>query len=317
MAERINTGGNVSFVYPKGYSPKKDKEFEDKIEAALRRARAKKRKMNLFSSAKKIEDSPPEDYEVDEQLPKRPTRPSENEDDVNWIKWVVIVLIILGLLWVSSLIFSGQHKSANEDSLPKCSDGTPYDQCSSNKPYYCYQGTLVETAATCGCPVDSIIDFQTCKKILKCSDGTIYNKCSSNKPLYCNNGTLIDKATQCGCNFDETKKGNSCFSPASATIKNLAQNGEDYYGMSVRLSGKLSMRGGGYTLSDNEGYWIWIGSNSFGGDCLESNRDYDFFSGTVSYSAEGIFTEPEECTQQYGCWDFKYNPRLICSSPLQ
>lgn len=34
----------------------------------------------------------------------------------------------------------------------KCSDGTPYGECSSNKPMYCDNGKLVEKASLCGCP---------------------------------------------------------------------------------------------------------------------------------------------------------------------
>ena len=33
----------------------------------------------------------------------------------------------------------------------KCSDGTLYDQCSSERPFYCVNGTLIENCSICGC----------------------------------------------------------------------------------------------------------------------------------------------------------------------
>jgi len=52
--------------------------------------------------------------------------------------------------------------SSNTD---KCKDGTAYDQCSKEKPYYCYNGELLKKAYTCGCPSGYKVDFQDCKKI--------------------------------------------------------------------------------------------------------------------------------------------------------
>ena len=34
----------------------------------------------------------------------------------------------------------------------KCIDGTPYGQCSQNKPKFCSRGILVDACGTCGCP---------------------------------------------------------------------------------------------------------------------------------------------------------------------
>jgi len=47
----------------------------------------------------------------------------------------------------------------------KCNDGTPYNSCAKNKPYYCYNGELLKSAYNCGCPEGYKIDFQDCKKI--------------------------------------------------------------------------------------------------------------------------------------------------------
>jgi hypothetical protein len=47
----------------------------------------------------------------------------------------------------------------------KCSDGTPYNSCSKDRPYYCYNGELLKSAYNCGCPAGYKIAFQDCKKI--------------------------------------------------------------------------------------------------------------------------------------------------------
>lgn len=44
----------------------------------------------------------------------------------------------------------------------KCSDGTAYNSCSKNKPFFCYKGELVKKAAECGCPSGYVKDFQDC-----------------------------------------------------------------------------------------------------------------------------------------------------------
>ncbi len=52
----------------------------------------------------------------------------------------------------------------NPSSL-KCNDGTPYNSCAKNKPYYCYNGELLKSAYNCGCPEGYKVAFQDCKKI--------------------------------------------------------------------------------------------------------------------------------------------------------
>ncbi|RLJ08214.1 MAG: hypothetical protein DRP16_01850, partial [Candidatus Aenigmatarchaeota archaeon] len=48
-----------------------------------------------------------------------------------------------------------------------CSDGTPYGQCSANKPKYCENGNLVNRCSVCGCPPD-----YTCQESGKCKPNT-------------------------------------------------------------------------------------------------------------------------------------------------
>jgi hypothetical protein len=44
----------------------------------------------------------------------------------------------------------------------KCSDGTLYSQCSSNKPFYCDNGNLINKCSTCGCLSDAICQDGVC-----------------------------------------------------------------------------------------------------------------------------------------------------------
>lgn len=40
------------------------------------------------------------------------------------------------------------------DPTKKCSDGTSYGECSTNKPLYCKEGELINNCQECGCPLD-------------------------------------------------------------------------------------------------------------------------------------------------------------------
>jgi len=71
----------------------------------------------------------------------------------------------------------------------KCADGTPYGQCSNNKPYYCHDyGVLFEKCDTCECPTGETCYFlsgdyycfiATCHTDQDCNDGQekTINKC--------------------------------------------------------------------------------------------------------------------------------------------
>lgn len=80
-----------------------------------------------------------------------------------------------------------------------CNDGTFHESCSSNKPYYCFNGTLTEKASVCGCPEGYALRGERCGMPQSCRDGTPPGECSSKKPLYCTNGTLVSRASVCGC----------------------------------------------------------------------------------------------------------------------
>lgn len=92
-----------------------------------------------------------------------------------------------------------------------CSDNTPFNQCSSNRPLFCLGGCLINRALTCGCPSGQTPSGDTCvaQQAQTCSDGTAFNQCSSNMPLFCENRNLVNRAGSCGCQGGQTASGNN------------------------------------------------------------------------------------------------------------
>jgi len=104
---------------------------------------------------------------------------------------------------LSSNIREGISKSTNVIEPPPqtCFDGTIYGECSTNKPLFCDNGTLIDSCLLCGCDFGYVCNPESGSCFIpNCSDGTVYGECSTNKPLFCNNGTLINDCTTCGCN---------------------------------------------------------------------------------------------------------------------
>lgn len=75
-------------------------------------------------------------------------------------KQIVIALSALSLLVLMILILSFSFLAFKDKPLlNQCGDGTLYDSCSHDKPYYCETGQLIEKASSCGCP-DFLIQNQ-------------------------------------------------------------------------------------------------------------------------------------------------------------
>jgi len=93
-------------------------------------------------------------------------------------KYLIIFILVLFLTTFASAGLFQKEKT--------CGDGTFYDNCSLNKPYFCSEGFLVEKASVCDCPNIStksgdscILEYQnnskeiTLKYILKGEEGEI------------------------------------------------------------------------------------------------------------------------------------------------
>jgi hypothetical protein len=61
------------------------------------------------------------------------------------------IIIVFLFIFIWNYISDGLD---NQQAIPTCGDGSFYDTCDLNKPYYCDAGTglLVEKASICGCP---------------------------------------------------------------------------------------------------------------------------------------------------------------------
>lgn len=149
-----------------------------------------------------------------EEHPKKPKHIEKHEEPkiekkTNHTKYVVGGLAIIFIIYLL-LNFSGTNLFFGN--VLNCSDGTLYNHCSKEKPYYCFDGTLIKNSTFCGCPYDYRIKGNDCELIPRCGDRTIYGECSTNKPFYCLNGSLVKKASLCGCPADEVAQGDNCIS---------------------------------------------------------------------------------------------------------
>lgn len=80
-----------------------------------------------------------------------------------------------------------------------CGDGSPYFECSVNKPFYCSAGRLKDDCQRCGCDIGSVCQPDGSCLVLNCVDGTKYGECALEKPVYCLDGSLRELCNICGC----------------------------------------------------------------------------------------------------------------------
>ncbi|MCK5021420.1 MAG: hypothetical protein KAS32_30695, partial [Candidatus Peribacteraceae bacterium] len=86
----------------------------------------------------------------------------------------------------------------------ECNDGTPFDQCSVDKPAFCtHDGNLINNCTKCDCPIGyECTKTGECEEITQfqdCYDGTLGGQCSNTKPLFCSDGLLVKNCTKCSC----------------------------------------------------------------------------------------------------------------------
>jgi len=94
---------------------------------------------------------------------------------------------------------------------PTCSDGTPYDQCSTQNPgKKCENGELKDKCNDCPCEEGYGCQGQTCISTT-CSDGTPDGQCSTQNPgKICDKGELKDRCNECTCSIEYTCQGQTC-----------------------------------------------------------------------------------------------------------
>lgn len=57
----------------------------------------------------------------------------------------------------------------NDGSVTTCTDGTANNQCSTNKPKFCSNGTLIDKASQCGCPTGQTAQGDSCTSSSSCT----------------------------------------------------------------------------------------------------------------------------------------------------
>src|SRR3989344_1702260 len=69
-----------------------------------------------------------------------------------------------GIGQISGEIFARIIQDANNITvtIPTCSDGTEFGECSSTLPKYCYNGDLINKCQTCGCATGSCLSDGSC-----------------------------------------------------------------------------------------------------------------------------------------------------------
>lgn len=109
----------------------------------------------------------------------------------------VIVLAVLAMAALPDTVYAITTGS--------CSDGTPYNGCSSVSPGYWCHGSInsptldvLLTVCPCSKTAGWMEQSGACVKA-NCNDGTQAGQCSITKPKQCVNGVLMDNATACHC----------------------------------------------------------------------------------------------------------------------
>ena len=73
-----------------------------------------------------------------------------NSEKNSNLKYILILLLILIVFSFVAIVIASSERKLEE--IPVCGDGTFYETCSIDKPYYCDNGILIEKASFCGCP---------------------------------------------------------------------------------------------------------------------------------------------------------------------
>jgi len=78
-------------------------------------------------------------------------------------KFFLFFGLLVLLLFLFFIFFPKSNISEDKTyKIKSCNDKTLYDQCSSIKPYFCSNGSLVEMASVCGCPSEFKTNKDSC-----------------------------------------------------------------------------------------------------------------------------------------------------------
>ncbi|VVB77646.1 Uncharacterised protein [uncultured archaeon] len=93
-------------------------------------------------------------------MDKKEKKSGENKSYTIYYLIGIIILILIIVLYFSFFRLDIKIKT---DKILKCSDGTVYFSCSTTKPLYCLNGTLVNMPIKCGCNEGLIVAGNQCK----------------------------------------------------------------------------------------------------------------------------------------------------------
>ena len=120
----------------------------------------------------------------------------------------------------------------------KCSDGTFYNQCSTNKPKYCDSGNLIDNCDTCGCPVNQLCqnNGSCCRN--ECSQVGLRG-CSDNGYQTCGNyetDPCLEWSSMVSCPVETTCRRGNCIAVISP------KPGVEYWAVVLSFFGSSTRR---------------------------------------------------------------------------
>jgi hypothetical protein len=85
------------------------------------------------------------------------------KSELHLARKILIIIAAILVIFILYIIFIKNTFEKSTEIIKTCNDGTFYDSCSLNKPYYCENGTLIERSSFCGCPKNWNIKENSCQ----------------------------------------------------------------------------------------------------------------------------------------------------------
>lgn len=83
----------------------------------------------------------------------------------NFLTWKKIIFILIVLVLISAFLISTSPGNKQTTGIPTCGDGTFYNTCSLEKPYYCSGMMLIENISACNCPPHLSLSGNSCVSV--------------------------------------------------------------------------------------------------------------------------------------------------------